>query len=66
MPKKNEVKTQIPSITILATTTVFTVVENKTPMLVIQLKRLTITQSLIKLKRKLMILPMINILQFPN
>ena len=50
--KINEVKEEIPSITNLATTTALTAVENKTPNVSNLVKKLTITQKLIKLKRK--------------
>ena len=47
--KINEVKGKIPSITNLATTVALTAVEIKYLMLVIQLKKTTITQKLVKL-----------------
>ena len=56
--KINEVKGTILNITNLATTTAFAAVENK----VIYLKKLTITQKSIKLKRKLLIMITIYIL----
>ena len=50
--KVNEVKGEIPSITDLATTTVLTAVKNKIPNINNLVKKLTITQKLMKLKRK--------------
>ena len=56
--KINEVKAEIPNITNLATTSALTVVENKVP----SQKKLTIIQTIVKLKRRLLIIIMINIL----
>ena len=53
--KINEVKAEIQSINNLATNTALIAIENKVP-LVIQLKKMTITQKLMKLKRKLLIM----------
>ena len=55
-------KWEIPSVTNLATTTDLTVVENKIPNVRNLVKKLTIIQKLMKLKRKLLIMIMINIL----
>ena len=65
--KINEVKNKILHITNLATTTALTAVDNK--MLSVSnlvKKKLTITQTLMKLKRKLLIMIMINILLLQN
>ena len=56
----NEVKGEIPSITNLAT------IENEIPNTNNLVKKLTQTQKLVKLKRKLLITIMINILLFHN
>ena len=65
--KVNEVKGEIPSITILATTTVLTVAENEIPNIIdLVKKKLTITQKLVKLKRKSLIMIIINILLLQN
>ena len=60
--KTNEVKGEIPSITNLAKTAALTTVENKIPNVSNLVKKLTITQKLMKLKRKLLAMIMINIL----
>ena len=62
----NEVKGEIPSITYLATTAALTAVENEIPNTNNLVKKLTQTQKLVKLKRKLRITIMINILLFHN
>ena len=54
------------SITNLANTIALTAVENKIPKVSNLVKKLTITQKLIKLKRKLPIIIMINILLLHN
>ena len=59
--KINEAKGKIPNITDLATNTVFTAVENKI-LSVSNLVKLTITQKLVILKRKLLIIIIIHIL----
>ena len=60
---KNEVKGKIPNITNLSTTGSLTAVENKIPIVSDLVKeKLTITQKLMKLRRKLLITIMINIL----
>ena len=60
--KINKVKGQIPNITSLATTSTLTTAENKIPSVGNLVKTLTITQRIMKLKRKLQIRNMINIL----
>ena len=60
--KINELKVEIPSITNLNTTAALTTVENKLPNVSNLVKKVTITQKLMKWKRKLLIL--INILLF--
>ena len=52
----------MPSITTLILTTALTTVENKTPDVSNLVKKQTITQKLVKLKGKLLIVVMINIL----
>ena len=59
--KINDVKGEIPSITNLANKTAFTAVENKIPSVSNFAKRLTTRQTLKKLKIKLLIITMINI-----
>ena len=60
---KNEVKGKIPNITNLSTTGSLTAVENKIPIVSdLVKKKLTITQKLMKLRRKLLITIMTNIL----
>ena len=63
MLTSKNIEVKIPDITNLATTTALTVVEDEIPDLVIQSKKLTITQKLVKLKIKLLLMMiMINIL----
>ena len=65
--KINEVKGEIPNITNFATTTTttaLTVVKNKIPNISKLVK--TITQKLMQLKRKLLIMIMVNILLLKN
>ena len=63
MLTSKNIEAKIPDITNLATTTALTVVEDEIPDLVIQSKKLTITQKLVKLKIKLLLMMiMINIL----
>ena len=62
----NEVKGEIPSIINLAPTTALTAVENKIPDTSNLVKKLTITQRLMQLKRKLLIIVMINTLLLQN
>ena len=63
--KTNEVKGEIPSIFNLATTTALNAVENEIPN-VNNLVKKTITQNVVKWKRKLLIMIMINILLLQN
>ena len=59
----NEVKGKIPNITNLATTSSLTAVGNKISSFSnLVKKKMTTTQKLMKLKRKLLILIMINVL----
>ena len=58
------VKRKVPSITNLPTTTTFTAFENKIPNVSNLIKKTN--YKLIKLKRKLRIIIMINILLFQN
>ena len=63
MLTSKNIEVKIPDITNLATTTALTVVEDEIPDLVIQSKKLTITQKLVKLTIKLLLMMiMINIL----
>ena len=64
--KINEVKGEIPSITNLATATALTAVENKIRSVSNLVKKLNITQKLMKLKRKFLIMININILLLQN
>ena len=64
--KMNEIKVEISSITNLATKTALESVENEIPNVSNLVKKLTITHKLIKLKRKLLIIFMINILLLQN
>ena len=63
--KINEVKTEISSIIGLATASALTAVENEIPN-VRNLVKKTMTQKLMKLERKLLIITMINILLLQN
>ena len=62
----NEVKAEIPSISGLAKTSALTVAENKTPDVSNLVKNLAMTQKLMKLKIKLLIIVMINTLVLQN
>ena len=62
--KINEVKGEIPNITNVANTTALTAVENKIPS--VTNTKITITQKLMRLKRKLLIIIMINLLLLQN
>ena len=64
--KINEVKEEIPNITNLTTKAALNDVENKRPSVSNLVKKLNITQKLMKLKRKLLIIIMINILLLQN
>ena len=60
--KINEVESKVPSIINWVTTAALSFVENKIPNVNNLVKKLTITQKLVKLKRKLLIMITINIL----
>ena len=62
----NEVKGGIPNITNLVTTGAPTAVENKMASVSYLVKKLTITQKLVRLKRKLLTIIIINILLLQN
>ena len=64
--KINEVKNKIPNFTNLTTTTALTTVENKIPNVRKLVRKLTITQKLMKLKKRLLIMILINILLLQN
>ena len=64
--KIDDVTGEIPSIIDLATTTALTAVESKIPNVRNLVKTQTIRQKLIKLKKKLLIETMINILLLQN
>ena len=64
--KLNEVKGEIPNITNVATTNALTAVENEIPNVSNLLKKLTMAQKLVKLKRNLLIIIMIYILLLQN
>ena len=64
--KISEAKVEIPNITNLVTTSSLTAVENEIPSVNNLVKKLTITQKLMKLKRKLPIIIVINILLLQN
>ena len=66
--KINEVKGEIPHIANLATQTALNAVENKIPSVsnLVKKNNLTVTQKLMKFKRKLQIIVMINILLLQN
>ena len=63
--KITEIEGKIPSISGLATTTALTAVENKIPNVSnLVKKKLTITQNLMKLKKKILTIVVINTLLF--
>ena len=64
--KIKNIEDKIPDITNLATTNALTVIENKIPNASNLVKKLTITQILMKLKRQLLIIIMINVLLLQN
>ena len=64
--KINEVKGEIPNITNLVTTTTFTAVENKIPNVSNLFKKLTITQKIMKMKKKKTHFNHINIVLLQN
>ena len=59
-PTINEVKDEIPSITNLVTETALYAAENKIPSVSNLVKKLTITQKLMKLKTKLLTIIMMH------
>ena len=59
--KTTEIEGKIPSISGLATASAITVVENKIPNINSLVKKQIMTQTLLKLKRNLLIIIMINI-----
>ena len=59
--KINEVKGKIPNITNLAIAIALTAVENKIPNVSNLVKKLAITEKSMRLKRKLLIMIMINL-----
>ena len=61
----NEVKTEIPSISGFSTTSALTAVENKIPN-VSNLVKQIMTIKLLKVKREILIVSMINILLLQN
>ena len=64
--KVTEIEGKIPSITGLATNSELTAVENKIPDVNGLIKNLIMTQKLVKLKRKLLIMIMTNTLLLQN
>ena len=64
--KLNEVKNEIPSIRNLATTSALTSVENKIPSVSNLVKKRIMIQKLVKLKKNLLIISMMNILLLQN
>ena len=59
-PKINEVKGEIPNNTKLATTSALTAAKNEIPSVSNLVKKLTTTQNLMKLKKKILIIIMID------
>ena len=64
--KLTELEIKIPDVSSLATKAELTAVENKIPSISSLVKKQTITQILLKLKRNLLTIIMINILQLQN
>ena len=64
--KITEIENKIPSTTVLATNSALTAVENKIPNVSNLVTKQTITQKLMKLKIRLMIIIMTNILLLQN
>ena len=64
--KINEVKNEIPSISNLGTTSALTSVENKIPSVSNLVKKRIMIQKLVKLKKNLLIISMMNILLLQN
>ena len=60
--KITEIEGKIPDVSSLATKTELTIVENKIPNINNLIKKQIMTQKLLKLKKKLLIIIMINIL----
>ena len=66
--KISEIENKIPSISGLATNSALTAVENKIPNVsnLLKKKKQIMTQKLVKLKRRLLMIIMINILLLQN
>ena len=64
--KITETEVKIPSISSLGTNAALTTVENKIPNISSLVKKQIITQRLLKLKRNLLIIIMINIIQLQS
>ena len=64
--KITEIEGKIPSISGLATNAALTTVENKIPNISSLVKKQIMTQKLLKSKRNLLIITMINILQLQS
>ena len=64
--KLTELENKIPDVSSLATKTALMAVENKIPSVSNLVKKQTMTQKLLKLKRNLLIIIMINILQLQS
>ena len=64
--KLTKLEIQIPDVSSLATKAELTAVENKIPSISSLVKKQTITQILLKLKRNLLTIIMINILQLQS
>ena len=60
------IKSKIPDVNSLATKTALTTVENKIPNTSNLIKKQTMTRNLLKLKRNLLIIIMINILRLQS
>ena len=64
--KLTELENKIPDVRSLATETALSVVESKIPGVSSLVKKRTMTQKLVNLKRNLLIIIMTNILQLQN
>ena len=64
--KISEIEGKIPSITVLTTNAALNVVENKKPDISNLVKNTDQNTKLVKLKRKLLIMIMVNTLQLQN
>ena len=64
--KLTELENKIPDVSSLATKNALTAVKNKIPSVSNLVKKQTMTQKLLKLKRNLLIIIMINILQLQS